>query len=133
MRIEKRRCGMGHEYEIFAFPDGTYTDMEGNDVEKPVCLCGDERFDRLIGGTPTVGITHSKPMRLESMDRTFTSNAQYRSFIKAKLEANPHLEVTEADDEANKRTIEHLQERRDQRAVSAGFSDFEHQRRSRRS
>tara|TARA_R100001530_G_C4222919_1_gene130472 strand:- start:38 stop:430 length:393 start_codon:yes stop_codon:yes gene_type:complete len=84
-----------------------------------ICPTCGEGARTIIGPVLTIGPMPSKPLKMESIGREFTSNSELRAY----KEANPDLAFHSKDDTSWRNHVDMARNKTERKAKLQGFSD----------
>jgi len=91
-------------------------------LNKPIiCPACGEGARTLISPVPTIGPMPSKPLKMESIGREFTSNSELRAY----KEANPDLAFHSQNDTSWRNHVDMARNKAEKKARLQGFNDRE--------
>jgi len=111
-------------YDVHCDTHGYFKDIFArlSDIDTLVCkVCG-KPVRRVISPIMMVGYTESKPLKLDQVGRTFTSNDQWRNYLKA----NPNAQVLSANSKEWRDHHDTVRAKCDRTAKKMGYNDHEH-------
>jgi putative FmdB family regulatory protein len=111
-------------YDVHCEDHGYFRDIFAklSEVDTLVCkICG-KPVRRVVSPVMTVGYTESKPLKLDQVGRTFTSNDQWRTYLKA----NPTAQVLSANSKDWRDHRDTVRSKCDRTAKKMGYNDHEH-------
>ena len=85
-----------------------------------ICPTCGEGARTIIGPVLTIGPMPSKPIKMESIGREFTSNSELRAY----KEANPDLAFHSKDDSSWRNHVDMARTKAEKKAKAQGFTDL---------
>ena len=112
-----------YEGECPQCPDRFEDIMPVREYEEKGLICPEcgAKSRNVLSPTPTVGPMPSKPMRIDQIGRTFSSQAEMRRYFKQ----HPDRVVVDPKDSAFRDHRDLAREKADKKAKFLGFRDFE--------